>query len=279
MLQELDLVAGEIAVGRSSSCQITLQDPLISRRHARFVVTPSGVTVEDLGSRNGVAVNGERLRGPRQLRDADRIRIGTHEMVFAELEGPPNSRRSLTPITGCRTRCHRCGFLFSQEADCCPDCGAPWREEEPTLVPGDGGVEGWDVELACQVLEKAVSLALWEEALKTLRRAHALWLGGISRGDRLSERTLMRLGVNAATVARATSDSEGLRWILALHSSEGIIPELALVEAIVTLPEPCVTRLSEVVSRLITMARASGVSSEQQRATLARLASAFGMVG
>ena len=48
-------------VGRGEGCQLVLDDPLISRRHACFVVDDREVTLKDLGSTNGVLVNGARV--------------------------------------------------------------------------------------------------------------------------------------------------------------------------------------------------------------------------
>ena len=61
MNHDLELNEGEFVVGRNASCQLSLDDPLVSRRHATFIVHADAVTVEDLGSRNGVSVNGERI--------------------------------------------------------------------------------------------------------------------------------------------------------------------------------------------------------------------------
>jgi pSer/pThr/pTyr-binding forkhead associated (FHA) protein len=59
-----DIVLPElsITVGRSSACDVVLDDPRISAEHARLVAGASGVTVTDLGSRNGVFVNGARIK-------------------------------------------------------------------------------------------------------------------------------------------------------------------------------------------------------------------------
>jgi hypothetical protein len=53
------LVVGTMVVGRDPECEISSNDPRLSRRHAEFRATPTGVVVRDLGSRNGVRVNGQ----------------------------------------------------------------------------------------------------------------------------------------------------------------------------------------------------------------------------
>jgi|HubBroStandDraft_3_1064219.scaffolds.fasta_scaffold00549_5 hypothetical protein len=70
------------AIGRSRDCDIVLEDSSISRRHAEL--RPHGVawTIEDLGSTNGVRVNGLTVHGAHELRSGDRIEMGSTEMLF-----------------------------------------------------------------------------------------------------------------------------------------------------------------------------------------------------
>jgi pSer/pThr/pTyr-binding forkhead associated (FHA) protein len=72
-------------IGRSEECQLALDDPLTSRKHAVLRVGVRGVTVVDLGSRNGVSVNGEKIANERRLKHGDRVTIGGQEMVLSEV--------------------------------------------------------------------------------------------------------------------------------------------------------------------------------------------------
>src|ERR1019366_6765323 len=56
---DLALGDGEFVVGRSAGCQLSLDDPLVSRRHAMLVVTKDAVTVEDLGGATAASWKGE----------------------------------------------------------------------------------------------------------------------------------------------------------------------------------------------------------------------------
>jgi FhaA, N-terminal domain/FHA domain len=69
-------------LGRSRDADVQVDDPNVSRKHAE--VRPSGAswTVRDLGSTNGVKVNGRRIQGAQSLRDGDTITLGTSEIVF-----------------------------------------------------------------------------------------------------------------------------------------------------------------------------------------------------
>lgn len=71
-----------ISLGRSSSCDIPINDTECSRRHA-FINPQAGreIWIVDLGSTNGTYLNGRRLARPTQLSDGDRIAIGKSEFV------------------------------------------------------------------------------------------------------------------------------------------------------------------------------------------------------
>jgi hypothetical protein len=77
---------GGATLGRSRDCDIVLSDANVSRRHAEVLPAAAGVwTIADLGSTNGVLVNGRRIAGAEQLTAGDRIALGTAEIAF-ELE-------------------------------------------------------------------------------------------------------------------------------------------------------------------------------------------------
>jgi Protein of unknown function (DUF3662)/FHA domain len=69
-------------IGRSRDCDIVLDDVGISRRHAEIRPGPDGWTVADLGSTNGVLVNGESVRGAQLLYPGDQIELGSTEITF-----------------------------------------------------------------------------------------------------------------------------------------------------------------------------------------------------
>jgi pSer/pThr/pTyr-binding forkhead associated (FHA) protein len=91
----ITLRAGKLYLGRSPDCELAISDPAVSRRHARLWVSPSQIVIEDLGSQNGVYVNGTRIQGPCELRAGDRLRICTHELelVDVQVELPPEPNR------------------------------------------------------------------------------------------------------------------------------------------------------------------------------------------
>ncbi|MCX7703874.1 MAG: AAA family ATPase, partial [Planctomycetota bacterium] len=69
-------------VGRSVSANIRLNDTEVSRQHSKVVKEGDAYYIEDMGSRNGTIVNGERIEGRRLLKDGDRIRVGKTLLEF-----------------------------------------------------------------------------------------------------------------------------------------------------------------------------------------------------
>jgi hypothetical protein len=77
------LLVANMVVGRDPMCEISDDDALLSRRHAEFVVGGGDVLVRDLGSRNGVYVNGLKV-SEKPLRSNDLVRIGHLELRYVE---------------------------------------------------------------------------------------------------------------------------------------------------------------------------------------------------
>ncbi len=69
-------------VGRSRDCEIVLEDAGISRRHAELRPHGEGWTIEDLGSTNGVLLNGREIRGAQPLQSGDLLELGSTTITF-----------------------------------------------------------------------------------------------------------------------------------------------------------------------------------------------------
>ncbi|MBL9039078.1 MAG: GGDEF domain-containing protein [Archangium sp.] len=66
----------ELIIGRSHECHIRIDDDGVSRSHARLSVSAERVAVEDLQSKNGTLVNGERINALTTLKNGDKIQLG-----------------------------------------------------------------------------------------------------------------------------------------------------------------------------------------------------------
>lgn len=82
----IPLSADEVVVGRSPRADICFPDAGLSRQHAALARTGPDFRIEDLGSRNGVFLNGLRVHAA-TLRHGDTLQLG--ELVFQYEEGDP----------------------------------------------------------------------------------------------------------------------------------------------------------------------------------------------
>ncbi len=74
----------EIFIGRDLANDIVINDPEVSRRHARLSNQGNQYMIEDLGSTNGTSVNGQRLTGPYMLRPGEQITFGERVNLVVE---------------------------------------------------------------------------------------------------------------------------------------------------------------------------------------------------
>jgi len=84
-LRRLSLATGENIVGRDEAANVRIDDPMVSRRHARIVVNGASALVEDLGSKNGTFVDGQPItNGSMPLRNGLQLAFGTVRAIYGE---------------------------------------------------------------------------------------------------------------------------------------------------------------------------------------------------
>jgi hypothetical protein len=96
------LSASSLFLGRSNQCDVTVNDPTVSRRHCEITSRNGEIHLHDLGSSNLTLVNGQPVKSA-QLHVGDRIIVGTAHFALAEGQGdedwdavPDSARRSLS---------------------------------------------------------------------------------------------------------------------------------------------------------------------------------------
>ncbi len=73
--------SGRLTIGRADDCEIVVDDPSVSRRHAALELTSAGAAVIDLGSHNGTRVNGNRVEDRSPIVSGDVIAVGAAVLV------------------------------------------------------------------------------------------------------------------------------------------------------------------------------------------------------
>ncbi len=202
-----ELPEGGITIGRGTGCQLVLDDALVSRKHARIDVADGRAFVEDLGSVNGVFVNGERVNGQRTLIDADRVVIGQQEIqVFAAttpslLPESPTARLSADTLVG-----------FEAPALIAPG-GTPRVEESEATRQGDA------LELLGGVADKVLALGRGDEAERILGTYLRNYLASVKRAGAATPSHAERAVGYSVKLAGATRRAEWVDYAFDLYAA------------------------------------------------------------
>lgn len=178
--QDIELPEGNFIMGRAATCELSLDDPLVSRSHARLVVTADGVVLEDLGSRNGVRVNGERIAAPRHLEHGDHFSVGSQEMQLSIERDMPTHPLVKLP--------------------------------EPPKPPGSS------LGLLGILAEKAIGLGRAEEAERLVKSQLEQLLRDVQAGHAVPPEHLERAADLAVRLATATSNAEWADYVFTLYA-------------------------------------------------------------
>ncbi|MBI2389216.1 MAG: FHA domain-containing protein [Deltaproteobacteria bacterium] len=235
LLQEFDLPPGETLLGRSPECHVTIDDPLVSREHAKILFEGDRVIVRDLSSRNGVRVNGQRVEGERALEDGDRIRIGNQEIVFTRVVTP---RRPGRP-TGSLRHCRKCQTPYVAEVPQCPNCGyAPGGEDTLNGAAPAGNLdrENWSLQMQLELLDKALSLQRLADADRVLARVAIAVDERVTAGLLVDRAQLDAAYAGAVKLSSFQGDTQWIRWVLATAQRLGRPPGSSIVARLSEMP-------------------------------------------
>jgi DNA-binding winged helix-turn-helix (wHTH) protein len=94
---EVTLHDGENVIGREEGAAAWIESASVSRRHARIVVSGGKATLEDLGSKNGTFVRGERITSAVVLGNGEEIRVGVVPLRFRAFAPAESTRTPLAP--------------------------------------------------------------------------------------------------------------------------------------------------------------------------------------
>jgi pSer/pThr/pTyr-binding forkhead associated (FHA) protein len=217
---DLELSEGEFVLGRSAECQLSLDDPLVSRRHALLQVTSDGVTVEDLQSRNGVTVNGRTIVGKVTLSSGNKIGIGSQELTLLLAPEKPERELLSTTQAGQRTLPR-----VPPKAEVIIPT-SPGPTVRPPPVPAVSALPSGDVStekrtdafnLLGSVADKALAMGRAEEAERLLATALADVLDASRSGRRMSPSLIDAAARMAAKLATATSKGVWIDYVVELY--------------------------------------------------------------
>ncbi len=122
----------EISIGRQDGNTIRLTERNVSRRHARLFRRNGSVLVEDLGSANGIRVNGERIEGALAIQEGDLIEIGDYDLALqAEAADSPAATAARAPTVPDLEGGHAITPVVGMPAVLRDPLPAPLEEDEP----------------------------------------------------------------------------------------------------------------------------------------------------
>ena len=268
LLQEIDLPQGDTVIGRSATCQVTIEDPLVSREHARIRIVGERATIEDLGSRNGVQVGGTTLQNVHLLRDGERVRIGTQEMVFCA-GAPPSESSSGGRTTGFMCHCSECGHPYPLELPECPACGSSDRNEEDTMSGTPSSARDWGLDLVVDALHRAESLGRSDDIDRILSHARLGIEQRIANGLAVERPTLDAVADAAASFAVLRHDATWGKWLLSVYASLGGLPPRAVAQRLASLPLAERTALAPAARRVVESVRSRGGPRAEDRESFA----------
>ncbi len=233
---DLELFPGTFVIGRSADCQLSLDDPLVSRRHALLLVGDDDVFVEDAGSRNGVLVNGQRIGARTRLAEGDRVTIGAQEMTLSalsEIETPRRTWNSKEPSPG--------GPVTMVSVPVAAKSGPPdppivtpmaspaisVAQEEMTI---DRPRRGEALRLLGGVADKALALGNPESAERLLRNGLEELLTDLKSGKDAAPESIDLAARFSARLASGTGKGSWGDYTLQLYALRGALPPASIVD-------------------------------------------------
>jgi hypothetical protein len=106
---QVELQRGKMVVGRSPECGLRLESNFVSREHFQIITSADGCFVKDLGSTNGILINGLRMH-LRQLQHDDVVEIAEFQLTYQETPRrgpqpePPQVSHAAKPTTAASAR-------------------------------------------------------------------------------------------------------------------------------------------------------------------------------
>lgn len=230
---DIELRPGRTLLGRSAGCHVVLDDGLVSRRHAAITVTDVAAAIEDLGSVNGVYVNGERVGAPRALAAGDRIVIGKQELLVrlrpatADRDAASDARRTLADTASGREVVP----LPESEA-----AAADTLEDQELATEIEATRKGEAIDLLGGLADKVLALGRGDEAERLLGTFLAGSMDAARRGATLDASFVEKASLYAVKLAGATRKGSWVDYAIEL----GMIARRPL-------PAPTVDRLYDVL--------------------------------
>lgn len=207
--RRITLKQGEVLIGRSPSCQVSLEDMLVSRRHARLLVGTDAVFIEDVESTNGVVVNDNPTSGATRLEEGDRVLIGTTELVLRS--GPdPDASTSDSAVSA----------IAAASSGRRPVAPVPLRPTMPAAVESENGVRTEKVDglsTMARLADRMITMGRHDAAARLLGDHMRTILLAARQGKNIPFDVLDTVGHYGMKLADLTKDGTFANIALEVH--------------------------------------------------------------
>jgi hypothetical protein len=221
----LELSLGQFVIGRSTECQLSLDDPLVSRKHAKLTISPEGVFVEDLGSRNGVLVEGEKIEGRRKLTGGEKITVGGQEMFLVETQRD----RAATMVNVAPA-----AMVTFVGGELSPNPAIPVPKPSDATPPDDQSKKADAFKLLGGVADKALAMGRAEEAERLLQSLLQQIQDAQKARRNPAPEVLEQAGRFGARLAAATSKGQWVDYVVGLYTRDARVMPGAVVDELYT---------------------------------------------
>jgi pSer/pThr/pTyr-binding forkhead associated (FHA) protein len=139
--KSIPITLSQFLIGRDPQCQLRPASALISKRHCAVLTRGRQVLVRDFDSTNGTFLNEEAIRGERELKDGDRLKVGPLEFRVNLETTPAISKPTPLPVSSGPTEDEAAAALLLSVQDDGP-------------APGSAGVDSEGIPTGSTVMER-----------------------------------------------------------------------------------------------------------------------------
>jgi pSer/pThr/pTyr-binding forkhead associated (FHA) protein len=213
---EYKLGLDRVLIGRGSGVDIVLTGPLVSRRHAELRETEDGLIVTDLGSRNGVFINGQQISHPSLLLNGDSLGIGDNTFLLVEGLDPALRTETLSDLRAVRDSSRVPGSMYTSD-----EVSVATRRADALQMLGS-------------VVDKALALGRGREAEHIIGTHLVAALSDATAGRGVTPEVARSAAQYAVKLATATGKAAWLDFAFRLYNALGETIPLPIVDEMYT---------------------------------------------
>jgi hypothetical protein len=230
---------GVFLIGRSSECNLVLDDPSVSRIHAAIIRDKGRLYIQDKGSRNGARVNEKPVNEKMELEDGDNIVIG-HQNILILAHDRISDAENTVGLKACKS----CGSWVPTNQSTCTHCGtkraplAPQKGMSTNLNPEAesssdtrNGIHGHQsVMLMVDLAHKAIRVSKFDDAERLLDSVISRVQTRLKNGDHVSDDRFIAIVKAIVELGAASKSARQISILFRFHRKVGKLMSRELVE-------------------------------------------------